>query len=189
MKSQKIDKRNIVIPLTEGLESHMTPVKHFNLLREDVEDLTADLASNVADIDSDIASVESDITAINAVLQQSNTITASAGGTGAAAISEREQFVSITSTNVAHIVALPSLASVGLGAEICGAIANTACRLMVNVVDRTGAAYINNATGGNHLVLNAGTAAYFEAVKVTAARWIVKTWSSAGGPTTVTPAL
>ena len=40
MKSQKIDKRNIVVPLTEGLESHMTPVKHFNLLREDVEDLT-----------------------------------------------------------------------------------------------------------------------------------------------------
>lgn len=115
-------------------------------------------------------------------------ITANATGVGAAIIPSYEQHVVITATNVNHIVSLPLLSSVPTGAHIRGSIVNTGCELRVNPTDISATKYINGVTGGNELKLNNGTgAAYFDAVKQSASKWIVCTWSNLGAPTTLVP--
>jgi hypothetical protein len=119
---------------------------------------------------------------------QTVAITANATGIGSAIISSEEQHVIITSTNANHIVSLPLLSSVPTGANISGTLVNTGCELRVNPDDISATKYINGVTGGNEMKVNGGTgAAYFQAVKQNYARWIVKTWSSLGAPTTLVP--
>jgi hypothetical protein len=121
-------------------------------------------------------------------VRATNAITANATGVGAAIISSIEQHVIITSTNANHIISLPLLSSVPTGAQISGSLVNTGCELRVNPTDISATKYINGVTGGNELKVNGGTGvAFFEAVKQTYARWIVKTWSSLGAPTTIVP--
>jgi hypothetical protein len=117
-----------------------------------------------------------------------NAITANSTGGGLAIISAVQQFVVITYTNTDHIVSLPLLASFPTGGMIRGTPLNTGGELRVHPTNQVAGVTINNVTGGNELKVNNGTGcAYFEAVKKSATKWLVKTWSSAGAPTTITP--
>ena len=72
---------------------------------------------------------------------------------------------------------------------ISGTPLNTGGGLRGHPTDQTGTKYINGVTGGNELQLSDATASYFEAVKVSNTKWVVKTWSSLGAPTTIVPDL
>lgn len=113
--------------------------------------------------------------------------TANSTGGNTAIMRASQHTAVITATDANHIVSLPELADVVTGTQINGVLVNTGCELRVHPDDQTGTVYINGVTGGNELQLNSGTAAYFEAVKYSATKWIVKTWSSLGAPTTIVP--
>jgi len=114
-------------------------------------------------------------------------VTANATGTTTAILEAVDQFVTIRSINVDHIVSLPLLSTMLTGGYIKGVVTNTGCELRVHPSDISATKYINGVTGGNELKLNQGTAAYFEAVKLSISKWIVKTYSSLGAPTTIVP--
>ena len=114
-------------------------------------------------------------------------ITGNSTGGNSAIISAVEQHVVLTFSNVDHIVSLPLLASFATGAIIRGATSSTGGELRVHPTNQVVGVTINGVTGGNELKLNQGTAAYFEAIKTSTAKWIVKTYSSLGAPTTIVP--
>lgn len=199
MDSKIIEQKNYNEFNNSGIEGQPLKIGFFNRFFRDlrpVYDLIIAMipslgtlkGDTLSELTSDAGVTIDSLTIKDGKVGATTAITANATGVLAAIIPAYQQHVVITCSNVNHIVSLPLLADVPTGTQISGSPVNTGCELRVHPNDISASKYINNVTGGNELKVNNGTGcAYFEAVKKSSARWIVKTWSSAGASTTITP--
>ena len=201
MDSNIIDKKNIDEFNNSGNEGRPLKVGFFNRLLRDFTAVYTYLISVIPSLGTVKTNTISEYTSgsgvtIDSLLIQDGRvgsfteITANASGTGASEMSSLQTTYSIRSTNVNHIVALPILSTVPTGAYVCGQLVNTGCELRPHVNDRIPLAYIQGATGGNELALintaGATGSTFFEAIKLTYNKWVIKTWSNVGVATTKT---
>jgi hypothetical protein len=197
MDSKIIEKKNSDEFNNSGIESLPLKVGFFNRLLRDFDTIYSYFIAMIPSLGTLNGNTISEYTSGSGVTIDSflikdgkagatNSVTANTAGIGTGLISALEQTVVITSSGATKVITLPLLSTMATGGQISGTLLNTGCYLKPNASDQIVSKYINGATGGNFLTLNSATAAYFEAVKLNINKWIVKTYSSLGAPTTST---
>jgi hypothetical protein len=197
MDSILIEKKNVDEFNNSGLESQPLRIGFFNRLLRDFNTIYSYFIAMIPSLGTLKGDTISEYTSGSGVTIDSflikdgkagatNAVTADTTGTGTGQITALEQTIIITSAGATKVVNLPLLSTMATGGQISGALLSTGCYLKPHASDQVTTKYINGATGGNFLTLNSGTAAYFEAVKLNINKWIVKTYSSLGAPTTST---